>query len=225
MSRIIQQKAIKGSQHWLQELISQRPDLLANKLRSQIGLSGDDMIEWLAPLEADGYAEYSDDAFLNLLSVHLENRPLSSFWPSRGPVWDGVGKTSRGDVLLVEAKAHISELASGPCRANPLSLDLIQQSLAEARQFFGEASNADWSKDYYQYANRLAYLYLLRELNGIPAWLVFLYFLNDSDMDGPKTKEDWQPAIDAVHTSLGLRAGRVNPHLVDIFIDIAPLQI
>ncbi len=35
------------------------------------------------------------------------------------------------------------------------------------------------TKGFYQYINRLAHLYLLRVLNKIPAYLVFVYFVND----------------------------------------------
>ena len=37
----------------------------------------------------------------------------------------------------------------------------------------------DWSHCFYQYANRLAHLYLLRESNGLDAFLVFVYFVDD----------------------------------------------
>jgi len=224
MPKIKQPKAIKGSQHWLQELVNQRPDLLADCLRPQLGLNGDDTITWLSPLEADGYAEYQDEAFLKRLSADLVIRPLRSFWPSGGPVWDGLGKTSRGDVLLIEAKAHISELASPPSRACQPSLTLIQKSLAEAKQFFGATSTTDWSHGYYQYANRLAHLYLLRGLNGIPARLVFLYFVNADDVTGPKSAEGWRDAIEAAHMHLGVTPVRLGPHVNDVFFDVTTLQ-
>ena len=41
-------------------------------------------------------------------------------------------------------------------------------------------STCDWSGTFYQYANRLAHLYLLHELNDVDAWLVFVYFVGDS---------------------------------------------
>jgi hypothetical protein len=223
MSRICQKKESRGSQHWLQELINRRPDLLADHLRPQLRLSGDDTITWLSPREADRYAEYQDDEFLDKLSIHLDKCPIRTFWPSRGPVWDALGKTSRGDILLVEAKAHISELESPPCKASPPSLAFIRKSLAEAARFYGAAPNVDWSRLYYQYANRLAHLYLLRELNEIPAWLVFLYFVNASEMDGPTSVEEWRPAINAAHTHLGITDERLQPYVIDIFLDITTL--
>jgi len=223
MPHLLQKPAIKGSQHWLQELVNRRPDLLEDTLRPRLQLSNNDIFNWLSPLEADGYAEYRDEAFLELLSIHLEKRSLGSFWPPGGPVWDGLGVTIRGDVILIEAKAHSAELASS-CQAKPQSLTLIKNSLAEVAKFYGTPATVDWSQCYYQYANRLAHLYLLRELNDVPAWLVFLYFVKADDVAGPKSVEEWRSGIEAMHTHLGLRVGEANTHVVDVFLDVALLR-
>ena len=45
-------------------------------------------------------------------------------------------------------------------------------------------STTDWTKCFYQYANRLAHLYFLKELNGIDAALVFVYFTGDTTING-----------------------------------------
>jgi len=37
----------------------------------------------------------------------------------------------------------------------------------------------DWSKQFYQYGNRLAHAYLLDRLNRIPTRQVFLYLIAD----------------------------------------------
>ncbi|MCK4607236.1 MAG: hypothetical protein KAU35_08080 [candidate division Zixibacteria bacterium] len=223
MPKIAQQKAIKGSQHWLQELVNRRPDLLEDALRPRLQLSNNDIFNWLSPLETDGYAEYRDEAFLERLSIHLEKRSLGSFWPPGGPVWDGLGITSRGDVILVEAKAHIPELASS-CKAKPQSLTLIQNSLAEVAKIYGAPATSDWSQYYYQYANRLAHLHFLRQLNGICAWLVFLYFVNAHDMNGPRLIKEWQPVIEAVHAHLGVNREQLEPHVIDVFFDVTSLR-
>lgn len=222
MPHLVQKPSYKGSQRWLQELVNRRADLLDAALLPRLGLSSNDVINWLSPLEADGLSEYRDGAFLELLSIHLEKRSLGSFWPPGGPVWDGLGVTSRGDVILIEAKAHISELASS-CQANQRSLESIRDSLAEAAKFYGASPTADWSQTYYQYANRLAHLYLLRQLNGIPAWLVFIYFVNDFEMNGPESVGEWLSAIEDVHTHLGVKREQVEPYVVDIFFDVTVL--
>jgi len=219
MPRIIQEKATNGSQRWLQELVNRNPELLSDSLRPRLGLSVNDSITWLSPQESDDYAEYQDGDVLELLSIRLENRPLHTFWPSGGPQWDALGKTTRGDILLVEAKAHVGELVSN-CGACPSSLSLIQQSLDETGRFFGSTSTAVWSQVYYQYANRLAHLYLLRKENTVPAWLVFIYFVNAEDVKGPASVEDWRSAIETVHVHLGVTQKQLGPHVVDLFIDV-----
>jgi hypothetical protein len=59
---------------------------------------------------------------------------LASFWPRRGPRWDGLGRTLRGQPLLIEAKAYIEEAVTNPCEAGGHSLALIQRSLNEERR-------------------------------------------------------------------------------------------
>lgn len=219
MPRVAQKKAIKGSQKWLQELVSRYQQLLNDTLRPRLQLGANDTITWLSPLEEDEYSEYQDDAFLKRLSVQLDNRSLNSFWPRGGPVWDGLAKTSRGDIILVEAKSHISELVSS-CQAGPQSLKLIQDSLEETAEFHNATSPENWLHGYYQYANRLAHHYLLRHLNGIQAWLVFIYFINDYAMVGPESLLDWQSAIEAVDTHLGINRTGLEPYIIEVFLDV-----
>jgi hypothetical protein len=222
MPKIAQNKGVKGSQKWLQILVNQHQNLLNSLLRSRLQLSASDKIMWLSPLGEDCYAEYQDKTFLERLSLHLENCSLDKFWPRGGPVWDGLAKTSRGDIILVEAKSHVSELASS-CQAGPKSLRLIQDSIAQTEVFYGVASSADWLQGYYQYANRLAHLYLLRRLNRVRAWLLFVYFVNDLEMAGPKSENEWRSAIDNVHQHLGIAQKSLRPYVIGYFPDVSEL--
>ena len=77
----------------------------------------------------------------------------------------------------MEAKANIREFSSDPSKAGPPSLSRIRGALSETKDFLGIRSETDWSCCFYQYANRIAHLYFLRELNGVDAVLVFVYFL------------------------------------------------
>lgn len=81
---------------------------------------------------------------------------------------------------------------------------------------------------YYQYTNRLAHLYFLRTLNRIPAHLVFVYFLNDAEMGGPKTAEEWAGALRLVHAQLGIDDRRLEQTfgsaVIELFIDIADIE-
>ena len=223
MSRAEQKEPTKGSQKWLQVLVNSKPELFACQLAPAIALSPDDEIHWLSPLRADQYAEYSDEDFLELVGAKLRQAPLNRFWPRRGPVWDALGRTDRGHVLLVEAKAHIDELVSPPTAAGPESASRIRESLDATKRFLLSSSPHDWSGTFYQYTNRLAHLYLLRELNGVPAHLVLLYFINAADVHGPSSREEWEGALRLLHRVLGVGRHKLSPYVIDAFVDVKEL--
>ena len=196
--------AERGSQRWLQIAVEKRPEVLLQALRTQLGLADGDRIEWRSPLRATGFKEYRDGEALRQVGVSkLRLRPLNEFWPARGPVWDAIGIAGKQPIFL-EAKAHIAEMASPGTKASPESLKLIKRSLEQTRQFYAPKATAAWTGTFYQYANRLAHHYLVRELNQIPSRLVFLYFLNAEDVNGPTSEEKWRGAIELLHAALGL---------------------
>ena len=212
MGRFPQQASPKGSQRWLQWLVNDASELFDR----QIGLG---RIDWRSPLRDDDFAEYRDQDFLNLLSIELRKRPLASFWPRQGPQWDALGRAPSGEVILVEAKAHVNELYSPPMGASAeSSREQIKTSLGETSQGLGVLGGHDWWKRFYQYANRLAHAYLLDRLNGVPARLVFLYLVGDADVGGPTSRAEWQTVIHTVHAELGLLA--LPAFAMDVFIDV-----
>lgn len=221
MSRVQQKPAQRGSQKWIQFMVSQRQDVLGHALQQAGLLDAQENVTWLSPLASDEYAEYRDQDFLDRLGVSLPKRSLSSFWPRGGPQWDGLGKTSSGKLVLVEAKAHIREICSPPSQARAASLQLIQSSLNEVKDGLGICNEVDWAGTFYQYANRLAHLYLLRELNDLPAYLVFLNFFNDTDMSGPIHAEEWHGAITLLENYLGIpRRHKLSNNVIHISLDV-----
>lgn len=211
MGRFSQRLCAKGSQRWIQWFVNQAPEVLD----AQIGIGP---IDWRSPLSTDDYAEYRDEAFLERLGIVAQHRSLDSFWPRGGPQWDALGRAKSGEVVLVEAKAHLNELYSPATGASESSLALIQASLAETARSLGVPNGYDWSKQFYQYANRLAHAYFLAQVNDIPTKLVFLYFIGDPDMKGPSLQDNWEAAIKAVHTTIGLTT---PPAFVqDVFVDV-----
>ena len=225
MSRYPQTTGTKGSLKWIQKLINEKPDVLNTEVRNVCSLKSSEEIEWVSPLKDDEYAEYRDATFLRRLGITLNKNPLKSFWPNKGPQWDALGKTNSGKVFLVEAKAHVEELVSSPTRATGKSLSQIQSALAETKDYVNSKSKADWSSYFYQYSNRLAHLYLLRVLNNIPAYLVFVYFLNDEAMQGPNTEAEWRAATRLVHKYLGIRKNELSKYIADIFTDVGELRL
>lgn len=214
-------RARKGSQKWMQIGANDRPDVLQEALRASGAVRNEATVEWLSPLAAEDYVEYRDGAFLDLLKVELKKRDLYSFWPPRGPMWDGLARTSDGEVLLVEAKAHIAEMVSPASKASPGSLKLIEKALRETQAALAPRVDMAWHGTFYQIANRLAHLYLLRELNGVKARLVYLYFIGDQEMGGPRTRDEWEGAIRVTEVYLGLGRHRLQKYIHNVFVDVA----
>ena len=200
--RVAQNQGERGSLKWLQRAVSENwPSLDRPILQATQG----DTITWLSPLASDEFAEYRDAGFLKLIGEQRLAPALKEFWPARGPQWDALGKTSRGDVLLVEAKAHIAEMCSPGTAASPGSLLQIEETLDKVAQHVGaNPARAAWTKFFYQIANRIAHLHFLKR-NGVSAWLVFVNFLGDKEMGGPTTPEAWEAAYQVAFHVMGLR--------------------
>jgi hypothetical protein len=213
MSRFPQPLCARGSQRWMQWYVNHAPQILD----AAIGLGP---IDWRSPLCDDEYAEYRDEAFLERLGVTVAVKPLERFWPRGGPRWDALGRATSGEAVIVVAKAHLNELYSPDGHASDASLALTQASLAEAAQAMGVTEGFDWSRQFYQYANRLAHAYFLGQVNGVPVTLVFVYFTGDSDMKGPATRGEWDAAIRTVHAALGLK--HHPPFVRDVFLEVRP---
>ena len=220
-------KAYKGSQKWLQILVNNCPEVLNREIARRSPLTAED-IYWLSPLQKENYREYYDKRFLDELGISLEKRPLESFWPSRGgPHWDALGRTDTGRILLVEAKSHIKEMAgrSRRCQAKPPSRRIIENAFAVVKKELGANLDTDWLGDHYQYANRLAHLFLLRTLNDLSAFLIMLYFLDDAEQGGPSTIAEWQDAIAEEEKALGIpQEHSLSNFVIHAFIDVNDIE-
>jgi len=200
--------------------VNQRPELLQSALHRSGAIGPREGLHWVSPLAGEDYCEYRDGAALKRLALEKRLRtPLSDFWPRRGCVWDGLGIAGDGRPVLVEAKSHLAEAASPGTKASEKSRVRIEQSLAEARRHYAPQSTADWSGVYYQYANRLAYQFFLKQTNAIQSSLVFLYFTHDVEMNGPASEEEWHGSSRQIHAALGLPADLKAFGVYDAFVD------
>lgn len=216
--------ASAGSQRWLQIAVQEAPELIDEALRKSGAIELSDSVEWRSPLAADQFCEFRDGAMLRCLGIsELPNRSLAEFWPRRGPVWDALGRTQSGRLILVEAKAHIPEAASPPSQASEGSLTLINKSLIEARAHYAPKAKSDWSKTLYQYANRLAFQYFFAHVNDLPTRLVFLDFYNATDVGGPESEAEWRGATRLIHALLGLPADLSRHGVFHAFVDASDL--
>lgn len=212
--RTVQPEGQKGSLKWLQQAIEFNPEVLQP--------SGFSPITWVSPLRGDEFAEYRDDAFLELLGLSHLTGALNTFWPKRGPQWDALGLID-GGVVLVEAKAHLREFFSPESQAKGASFELILRSLESVKADMGVRSGTDWSRVFYQYTNRLAHLNFLRQ-HGVNAHLLFVSFIGDDEMSGPAMATEWKAAFRTADYALGLKKEHslsqfvfhVHPHVNSI---------
>ena len=210
----------RGRQRLLQTAVNRKPELLQAALRESGALGRRESVQWFSPLEAEDYVEYRDKAAQRKLGIEEQlSTPLEDFWPPRGAVWDALGRSDLDRPILVEAKAHIPEVASPGTTASPASLKLIRQSLDATRKHLAPRSTADWTGTFYQYANRLAYQYYLRKLNQLDSSLVFVNFTNAADMDGPRSEEEWHGATRLIHAILGVPADLRRFSVFHAFVD------
>lgn len=220
MARKPKEHNVAGSQNDIQLLANEYPELLDSQLSTLIHESI--KLNWCSPLKDDEYAEYVDQDFIDKLGISDKIKiPLKQFWPNKGPNWDGLAKY-KNKIFIIEAKAHISEQQIESTDSKDKSLSLIENSLQKTKNFLEVKSNVSWCKNnYYQYANRLAHLYFLRELNNIDAHLLFIYFLNDKTiLEKKETIEDWEKAIDEVYKSLKIdRKNKLSNYIHHIYID------
>ena len=205
--------AYAGSQMQVALYVNERREELNEAIVREVPELARAQLTWVSPLRAERYAEYKNGAALKALDLY-RHRDALKLLASGGPVWDGLAQVrlenGRRGVLLIEGKSYPDELRGpGSAATAQASIDLIAVSLAETRHWlkvenaFAEA----WLGELYQSANRLAYLYFLRERLGIPAWLIHLLFVNDPR--SPTSEPTWRPALDAVEHELGL-ANRVD---------------
>jgi hypothetical protein len=208
----------------LQLAVGRSPEIINAPIRTTLKASADLAVEWLSPVAKTKYGEYRGEPFLKLLELNQLKRPLHDFWPVQGPVWDGLARTSKKQVLLIEAKAHIAEMVTSPARASEASLIKIRQALKETRDAVAPRTSNDWTGIFYQYTNRLAHLYFLRTVNGIKAHLIYVYFLNAKDVGGPSSIQEWLGAIHLMESYMGLRRHKLSRFVHHVFIDVGELK-
>lgn len=149
-------------------------------------------------------------------------------WPQSGNAmnWDAIAYSAKEDKkiwILVEAKAHIGEI-SQDCRASAeISLAKIETALEQTVKNIGvyPLPNNPWTKRYYQLANRLYVLDLLKR-NGVDAILLNIYFTGDmysSSRKSPIDKMGWQSAIQEMKNYLNIKDANAL-RVFDLFLDV-----
>ncbi len=197
-------RAHAGSQRQIQTYVNERTNTLNSAVAQSLSQYSLDAqcIAWVSPLAVDTYSEYQDSEFLERVGFGRLAPRLQEFWPQRGPCWDALAQIEQG-CLLIEAKSNVREIYGGGCGAvSPSSKRKIQAALDGTKTWLGVSPDVDWMGRLYQSANRYAILYFLREIAGIQAYLVNVYFIGDPRT--PTTQVDWSAAIGCVNKELGL---------------------
>jgi hypothetical protein len=150
-----------------------------------------------------------DEARLNDTNGFLvddQRRIVAEWWlaapqdqSANTPNWDIVGSCTvhgREGLILVEAKAHASELnPKDRCGASDKgNRGRIATAIGDANKGLGEgwALSVD---SHYQLGNRFAWAWKLASL-GIPVVLIYLGFLNAHEMDDPFTShKGWEDCV------------------------------
>jgi len=224
MDRYPQPSDGHGSLRDIQVLVNKFPDMFTNKIKEKIVIKSN-RIDWASPLKDDDYSEYRDNGFIEKLVIQNLKLPLSAFWPKRGPQWDALGKGYDEEYFLVEAKANIDEIVSPETKATGKSLELIKKSLDDLKKYLNVNNKVDWSGAFYQYTNRLAHLYFLRVLNKLPANLIFVYFIGDDSVSGPKSIEEWNAALTVMKRYLGLSTHKLAKYTAEVFVDVKQISL
>lgn len=177
-------------------------------------------IQWVSPIARNGFHEYRDD-FLEALDLINHQQQLREFWPSRGPVWDGLGvmKVENDCCFLLEAKSYIQEMTSKMQATDPRSIKLIRESLGQVKGYMGFSEDADWTKPYYQFCNRLALLYFLNIVIQKPSYLALVNFVDDSTTGKPTSADQWKSHYKVVFGHLGLTP---KSELFDRIVSVYP---
>lgn len=220
-------RASKGSQFHLQNLVNDYPEYLNCLIlssSSSLSAYASTHPKWVSPLASKDYTEYQDEQFLEVIDFPQLLSNLTDYWSSGGPVWDALatvkGKDGGCGVILVEAKSYMLELGNPKyaCKARGKSLGKINNALSMVKRALGAKGEVDWTGEYYQYANRIAHLYFLNTIAHVPTWMIYLFFIGDTEQNGPSTVAEWTNAISEMKAKLGLpQYHLLNKRIVSVF--------
>jgi len=204
-----------GSECHLLRWMGRHRNRLDQEVLSAVGLQG--RVEWL-DFHFDPSAVWPDGEWKGLDFLADDaglQTAWADFWPQSGNAmnWDAVAWVDSGEsreLLLVEAKAHLGEIASS-CGAKGPGREKIARALDETKRALGVEPACDWVNGYYQLANRLAVLHFLGR-RDVPAHLLLVYFVGDrqdSGRDCPDSAEGWMDALRRQDDHLGLAGHHV----------------
>jgi hypothetical protein len=225
-----------GSKWHLRSLLARHSGCLEQTVIAALSADGVTSASWI-----DWHPSYSEPETPELRGVDFLTTGSLTFtewkrwWPRTGNVqnWDAVGTLHHAEGkcewLLFEAKANLEEVHVH-CKAKAHGgLPLIKSRLLETQLACGITETRDWTKEFYQYANRLALLHFLIGKHVL-ARIMFLYFIGDtgnSGRDCPASREPWDMKLRELKRYLGLTGrSELEKRVHHVFFDVdRPQQI
>lgn len=211
--------AFAGSQRQIQLYVNRMTGTLNTEIATGLGLMAES-IQWVSPLASESYNEYRDGEFLDTVSLPQFKSELRNFWPAQGPCWDALAVVQHerpNGVLIVEAKSHLAEMEARCSAKSEKSLEQIRNAFRKTKEWIGVSDDSNWFGSFYQMANRYCFLYFLREVIGVQAWLANVYIVGDSIC--PTSQEQWARGITCAKEQLGVVS---VPYSADVFLEAIP---
>lgn len=221
-----------GSEFQLLRYLGHHRNELNETIKKQV--KGIDEIHWLDfPHDANRISldgEYKGISFLSAELKETIKNDWKIYWTGNTQNWDGIFLSDE-KIYIVEAKAHLGELKSSFDSSDLENRKKIEYAMKETKEKMGVAEGKNWLGQYYQLANRLAFLNFLRK-NKIESHLVYIYFLNgyrkrvydgkrliEQENKNVDTQDEWESAIIEQYKELGLMNVNLDDYLFKVFID------
>ena len=223
-----------GSEYQMMRFLAHHKNYLENIIKANTPLKGP--YKWMDyPYDQNRLSFDGEHVGINFFENFIEFNEIKQkwrqFWPQTGTAqnWDAIFLEDK-KVVLIEAKAHIEEIRQS-CDASEKSRELIGNSFQSAKKYFGISLDKDWFNNYYQLANRLAFVYFLKTC-GIESYVLNIYFINGyikrikrndkiiiEQNRSVTTVEEWEEAIEMQYECLGLKNTIALNYVQKIFVD------
>jgi hypothetical protein len=225
-----------GSKYFLLHFLDSRYyHYLRSRVHESLPLSdaGLNCHEWFYNQKIDGKAsrdcEYTGIDFLPDDIKKSLDANWKKYWPQTGAPqhWDAIihlyeeaDPALPDKWIIVEAKAHLRELVSSSGAENQNSIEMIDNAFEATRERFNIHTDNNWREQYYQSANRLAFVNFMLD-NNIKCSLLNIYFINGWPNDPSKNVTDeasWRRKIEDEYSYLGI-TDEAKKHIQEVFID------
>lgn len=187
--------ALKGSKLRMQQVANDKNLILKfSKL-----LNEKKAIKFISPLQKENYKEYKLNQKKEILKIFSDIKwgYNNEEWKTGQPQWDGIATSADGNTLyLIEAKSHPKEMKT-KCKSKSIKENGNKEIIEKILKFTFNKYNknngvfSSWMNKYYQFANRIAFLELIKNSKKFKnVKLVLLNFVDDITMEKLATSKN-----------------------------------